>query len=291
MEPGWYTSPRVAPDGQRVAVIVGITSVPFLGDLWTYNLRDSTLSRITADGQNAAGRILAHGQNAYPAWSPDGRRISFSGMREGERDLYSVLADGSGAAEVIFERPLSQWEGVSSAESGWLVYRESGGGTGRDIRYRSLEAPYADSTFLVTPYDERSLALSPDGRWLAYVSDESGRDEVYARPFPDVGGRLQISTDGGIGPRWARSGQELFYFSEEKLVAARVAVNDGGLVIESRRVLFDVPDYFISPNHSGYDVFPDDQSFLFTKTERVEERTVVVVLNFFEELKAKVGAR
>ena len=97
------------------------------------------------------------------------------------------------------------------------------------------------------------------------------------------------STDGGIGPRWAHSGRELFYSTRESLIAVRVAVNSDGLVVDSRRVLFDIPDYFISPNYSGYDVFPDDQSFLFAKTEIVEDRSVVVVVNFFEELRAKVG--
>jgi Tol biopolymer transport system component len=276
LAPSWYTTPRIAPDGQRVALVVGVTGAPFLGDLWTYNMRDSTLSRLTFDGQAA-----------YPEWSLDGRRISFSSLRHGDRDLYSVPADGSQPPQLVFQRPLAQWEGMVTPDGRWLAYREAGGETGRDIRYRSLVTPGLDSAFQATSNAERSLALSRDGRWLAYVSDESGQDEVYVRPFPGGGGRLQISTDGGIGPVWAHNGRELFYSTRESLVSVNVAIAGDDLRVESRRALFDIQRYFISPNYSGYDIFPDDRSFLFARTEREGDRSVVVVVNFFEELKGR----
>ncbi len=160
----------------------------------------------------------------------------------------------------------------------------------------------ADST--VTPlvatseYAEHAPALSPDGRWLAYSSNETGSDEVFVRPFPDVeSGKQQISTEGGMAPRWAHNGRELFYVNgSQGLVAASIETEPGFRVLE-QETLFTIPSgYLFGPSVNFYDVAPDDGRFLMGRNYQGEGAedggggpTLILVRNFFEELKERVG--
>jgi serine/threonine-protein kinase len=133
--------------------------------------------------------------------------------------------------------------------------------------------------------------FSPNGRWLAYVSNESGRDEVYVRPYPDRGTRIPISTNGGIEPVWSRDGRELYYRDEQQMMV--VSIDDGAMLVpETPRVLFTVSREFVWAGYGNpnYDVSPEGR-FLMVRTETGDttSQRLRVVLNFFEELKAKVG--
>jgi serine/threonine-protein kinase len=148
---------------------------------------------------------------------------------------------------------------------------------------------------VVTEFDEKAIALSPDGRWLAYESDETGRNEVYVRPFPEVGaGKWQVSTGGGVMPVWAHSGQELFYIDpDSQMVAAQLQPGED-FAISERVVLFSIgPAILFRPTeqYSLYDVAPDDQRFVMLQAVSLETSTpeLILVQNWTEELAARVG--
>ena len=142
--------------------------------------------------------------------------------------------------------------------------------------------------FLQTRFNEEAPAFSPDGAWIAYASDESGRNEVYVRPYPGPGGKIQVSTDGGEGPLWSGDGKELFYSRGRAMMTVEVTT-DPNLRVGAPSKLFEVP-YFLQDFTVNYDVAPDGQSFLMIKRRGRSGRTqeLHIVLNWFEELKAKV---
>jgi serine/threonine-protein kinase len=267
-----YNSPRFSPDGHRVALHIGQL---YPSDVWVLNLVSGTLSRLTFGGTNM-----------YPAWLPDGRRLSFVSDREGPiQQLYSILIDGSGSAERVLSTANPIWEEAWSPDAQSLVYRASSPTTGRDIWYRSLRSDTTTQPVAATPFDERMPALSFDGRWVAYVSDESGRDEVYVRPVPPRGGgRWQVSADGGSQPVWARDGRELFYIHSGGLVAASVVLTPT-FRVDTRRTLFTGGFLFGANQHANYDVSPDGNRFVMVASAPGEEPRVVVVLNWLQELR------
>ena len=218
--------------------------------------------------------------------------MTFVSDREGpQHDVWTKRADGSGTAELVLDTERLIREGSYSPDETWLVFREGPGASGDICAIRpamdSVPAP-----LVATEFGERSPTLSPNGRWLAYVSAESGRQEVYMRPFPDVdSGRWLISTDGGVEPVWAHSGRELFYRNaSNELVAVQVVT--GGQTFSSGQqvVLFSMSDYLDSDGHPMYDVSPDDQRFVmfqFEDADSVDE--LILVDNWAEELRERPG--
>jgi eukaryotic-like serine/threonine-protein kinase len=279
--PRAYLSPRLSPDGQRLAVSIEGTNA----GLWLYDLARGTLTRLT----ETAGAI------PFPIWTPDGKRVTFLSALGGALNLYWMPADGSGAAERLTTSENTQWPGSWSPNGLVLAFSESDPTTGSDIWVLRLAddpstplgAGRKAQPFLQTPSNESGGIFSPDGRWLAYVSDESGRQEVYLRPFPGPGGRLQISTEGGIEPVWARNGRELFYRNGDKMMVVAVETK-GEFAAAKPKVLFEAhyetSVFTFEPN---YDVIPDAQSFIMIKGSEQESAPtqVNVVLNWFEELK------
>ena len=186
------------------------------------------------------------------------------------------------------------FEAVWSEDGKWLVVRTGGVAGqvgGRDIWGLQLGVDTVPVPLVTSEFDERAIALSSDGRWLAYESDETGRNEVYVRPFPATeGGKWQVSTNGGSAPLWAHSARELFYLGpQNELVAVQVVSGPESWTTEP---LFTVgPEYVSSANYTWFDVAPDDQRFLMVRIPPGAAQTseLIVVENFFEELKAKVG--
>jgi len=268
-------SPRFSPDGRRIALV---SSEGRNQDVRVLDLERKTLSRLTFEGVNQ-----------YPEWTPDGRRVAFNTSRTGSQgiDLYWTAADGSGEARPLFGGPGTQQEVQFAPDGRTTAVRQNTPGTTtkRDIWIAQVDSPQAAHPYLASPFEERSMVLSPDGGWMAYVSDESGRDEVYVRSFPEASGRWQISVDGGLEPRWAHSGRALFYRSGDSLVSVAVTTRPG-FVVGQRSLVFTRPYYVGDTHHAHWDIAPGDREFVFIR-QGIETPSLVVALNWFEELKRR----
>ncbi|MCH7875993.1 MAG: PD40 domain-containing protein [Gemmatimonadetes bacterium] len=279
IDPGWtgdFLWPKLSPDGTHLAVSISANDGP---QIWIKELDRGPLPKLTFRGS----------LNFRPEWTPDGRSVAFVSDRGNNSDLYVRLADGSGPAELLRDEERDIWEVTYSPDGEWLVYRVGGEDRDRDLYARRMGADSAVA-LVATEYDETSPAVSPDGRWLAYASDESGRYEVYVRPFPNTNeGKWTVSTDGGQEPVWAHSGRELFYKGSGNLMVVEV-LPGATFVAGERGMLFSTQGFRSSTQHPFYDVTTDDQRFVMIQNIGEEEATeLIVVENFFEELKAKVG--
>jgi Tol biopolymer transport system component len=297
-----YAHPRFSPDGRRIAVAV-VPPEAGRRDLWVYDLPSGVFSRLTTGG-------LAN----RPAWTPDGRRVAYvtGGVVNEARpaEAWSVAADGSGPEERLYSmaRDTLSIQELTFAPDGraavlrtsrswpsgesdlWLLPLDgAAGGAGR----RAVP-------LLRSPFNEAMPRVSPDGRWLAYISNESGRYEVYVRPFPGPGGRVQVSDGGGTEPVWAPDGRRLFYRTGDRFVAATLtsapaagapAAGAPSLTVAGRRALFEgryqsVVSVVAAPS---YDVSPDGTRFAVLRPA-TENREVVVVLDWLAEVRARVAA-
>ena len=207
-EPRVYIYPRISPDGSQLALDVRDRE----NDIWIWHFAQETLKRFT----------FYPGSEVYPAWTPDGRKIAFSSQHDGPSNVYWKSADGSGTVERLTEIENEPVPYGFSANGDRLLIREFVPETGSDLRIFSLDG--SSESILSSESTEANAAISPDGAFIAYDSDESGRPEVYVRPFPNVtDGQWQISADGGTRPLWAPDGRELFYLAlSGELMAARL---------------------------------------------------------------------
>ena len=283
IDPGWRPNldfnrftVALSPDATRLALTILNPEGGF--DVWVKQLDTGPLSRLTFEGT----------ENFRATWSDD-QSLTFVSDRAGQRDLWSKRADGSGTAELVLDREADIWEALYSADGAWLAFRERNIQTA-DIYAVRLPMDSAAVPLEVTEFAERSISLSPDGRWLAYVSNRSGRDEVYVRPFPDAGASLQqVSADGGTEPVWAHSGRELFYVNgAQELVAVQVTV-DPTFAAGQQEVLFSGAPYVLTAGQATYDVSLDDQRFVMLSVGNVDSNAEIIwIENWFEELKERV---
>jgi serine/threonine-protein kinase len=262
-----FYAPRFSPDGRSVAVTVFEQGNR---NIWLYDVESGAATRFTFEGDNL-----------YPIWSPDGSRIAYTSTRDGGYDLYWSPADGSGAAERLLATPHQEYPSSWSRDGRWLFFMEANPGSGRDLWALAVGGDRKPMLIAGEPFEERSAVLSPNGRWLAYSTDESGQLEVYVRAFPGPGGRWQVSLDGGAEPLWSPDGRELFYRSGGRIMRAEVDT-DPVFAIRGRSLLFERP--FV-PNdfHTNFDIHPDDQRFVMIESAQAATE-VVVVLNWMEEL-------
>ncbi len=277
-----YVKPRISPDGTMVALDVRDQEL----DIWIWDLARRTLSRLTFDP----------GEDENPTWSPDGQRIVFSSSRDGgtalDNNLYSQAADGTGVVELLAEGEGQIFPTSFLPDgSGVLVYGSPGGrsNSNDDISLLSFDGSDRATPLLNTGFAESYPALSPDGHWLAYVSDESGREEIYVRPFPDTdSGRWQVSSDGGTQPLWAPSGQEIFYRSDEAIVVVPIQTTPRFAPGNPQALFAD--EYVLEQGGPNYDVSTDGERFLMIKDAGDASSTarIVIVENWFEELKRLV---
>ena len=233
-------------------------------------------------------RLTAEAENAYPEWGPGGDTVTFTSSRTGPFRLFAQRVDLSRGAEPLVPPASTSVPGNWSRDGQLLVYYELGiAGANRDIW--TLSPGGEPVPFLATPFNDRAPRLSPDGRWLAYVSDQSGTDQVYLTPFPDGGRVLPVSTTGGTEPVWSRNGRELFYRLGSQMWAVAVDVNPG-LAIGGSTLLFD-ERYDMDPNLVGvpnYDVSLDGVQFLMVRSGTGAPVPITLVLNWFDELKRLV---
>ena len=276
---GLFETPAFSPDGRKVALQRQVGSEA--EDIWIYDLEQRTSTRLTFGGS----------RNLEPFWSPDGTEVGFSSNREGPFALYARAADLSSETRLLVgagDAP-GLYAAVWTPDGRWLVYRRGGPVVSEagDLWYA---APHPDSTpvqFSNTPYIEYNPSISPDGRWLAYQSDESGQFEVYVRPFPGPGGQVLVSVNGGMNPKWAQSGTEIFYVASDLSLTVATVRTDSDFVVQSRERLTSWP-YLVQPQMRDYDLTPDDQSFMAIGSSLSAQR-LIFVQNFFEELRQRMG--
>ena len=277
--PSSYQNPRISPDGKRVA----IGTQELGGQIWIYDLARETRTRLTfqAPGQPAG--------NINPFWTPDGKRIVFQSRRTSKANLFWQAADGSGEAEQLATSEYTQSPSSWSPDGKTLLFMQVNPQTSQDLWVMHMTDRKTEP-LLLTPVSEAAGRISPDSRWMVYMSDESGRREIYVRSFPGPGGKWQISSDGGQEPVWNPSGREIYYRNGNKMMAVNMETGSG-FSASKPRVLFEGPYQLAQLTGAQYDVSPDGQRFLMLKP--VESKAgaptqINVVLNWFEELKAKV---
>jgi len=278
--PRTYVHPRLSPDGTRVALFILDEEL----DVWLWDLARAMLTRVTFEP----------GVDMNPVWSPDGRRLFFTSERAGGRNLFGQAADGTGAVTRLTASPNAQVPTSVSPDGTRLVFTEVEM-TGGDVMQLRLDATHAVTPLVQTPFSERNGEVSPDGRWLAYEANDSGRFEIYVRPFPDPSRAVwQVSTDGGTRPLWARNNRELFYLTATGALM-RVGVARGPTWAATTPTKLFEGRYGPSSifNARTYDVSPDARQFLMIKGSAAGDpnatpASMVVVLNWFEELKQRV---
>jgi serine/threonine-protein kinase len=265
----------LSPDGGRLAVtIIDNTR----SDVWIKQLDRGPLTRLTFDGE----------ANFNPVWTPDGLSVTYV-SRRGRPELWTRRADGSGEARKLLELDEDYREMSWTADGTWLVLRTNASDDIWAIRPGVDSAPIP---LVVSDFETRGPVVSPDGRWLAYHSDESGDEQIYLRPFPDVEqGRWQLSTDGGAFPMWSADGKYLYYGSEgQTIVQLDMTSGPAAATVTARIVMPAQNEYERNSGNVMYAVAPDGRFIVVERTGKGDiSGNLVLVQNFFEELRAKAG--
>ncbi len=272
LEPQDYASPRISPDGSRLAITINELGG---SDVWLYDLEREILTRLTFDPA----------ADHFPVWTPDGQRIVFGSNRaEGGSGLFWKAADGTGQVERLATGSNNQTAHSISPDGKRLVFGNAG--APRDLQVLSMEGERTSQPLFQSQFNETRAMISPDGHWIAYESDESGQSEIYVRPFPKVEeGKWQISRDGGIEPVWEPRGQELFYRNGGAMMVVGIKT-EPTFTPGSPEVLFT--GRYTSGIAVNYDISPDGQRFLMIKADEGQPGQIHVVLNWFEELERLV---
>ncbi len=280
-EAGLQSAVTLSPDEKRVALVRDDPQTSNR-DIWVVELVRGTSLRLTSDEV----------WDWFPAWSPDGSQIVFASSREGVDNLYHKPASGTGSEGVLFQSMYGKYPVHWSADGRFIVYQIVGPKTFTDIWVLPLTGERQPFPFLQTEFSEEHPQFSPDGRWLTYTSNESGRPEIYVQSFPPSGGKWRVSTHGGAHPRWRGDGKELFYLDLRGKKLLAVAVKGDAHTFEA-----DVPVALFNVNVGGYipgllagmyqyDVTADGQRFLVnTLVEASPAPPITVVLNWIAGLK------
>ena len=284
---GDFEAIDLSSDGRRAVVSVAQGTEQ---NIFVKNLADGPWRRVSFES----------GAKNRPVWVPGQDAISYITDRgqpgDSAADAVVANADGSGNARTVLDVHTRIQEVAWSPDGEWLVYRIGPQGTDgqrRDI-FAVHQGPDGDTAVIAaTTFDEHSPRVSPDGRWIAYVSSESGRAEVFVRPFPDVaGGKWQVSTSGGTEPIWGPAGGELFYRTPDSRLMAAAYVEEPAFAVTGRTELFSTNDYSYDDVHPTYAVTPDNQRFLFARSSVGGRGNIVLVQGWFQELLERVeGSR
>ena len=274
-----FVGVAVSQDGGRLAAT--IESNDGRSAIWVYDLARHTLVRLTPDGDLAF----------RPEWTPDGSRVLFSsdhGSKNGQRSLFAMRPDGSDSMQLVVASPRHAQEISWPAHGNTLAFRDGfdDGRTRRDI----YALPIGDTTrrvVVATKADEFNPTVSPDGKWLAFTSDESGRNEVYLTRFPEGGARQQVSTDGGSSPVWAHDGRTLHFRNGKGVIIATTVDLAKSSPAGSSRPLFDASQYYFDANGRSFDVTPSGNGFLFVKPP--PRASMNVVVNWWTEASATLA--
>jgi serine/threonine-protein kinase len=212
-----------------------------------------------------------------PLWNTDGTEVSFWAVLGGTNAIFSAQSDGSAEPQHLVIDPTVSWgvPGSWTSDGGTLAFHAFNRSGNRDILLFSPERDSSPRPLLDTPFQERNPAISPGGQWLAYTSDESGRDEVYVQAFPGPGGKFSVSTEGGIQPVWSPNGRELFYREGYKMMVVDVETSPA-FRASTPRVLFEGNFATGNPHNPNYSISPDGQRFLMVQDAEAPQFKVVL---------------
>jgi Tol biopolymer transport system component/predicted Ser/Thr protein kinase len=269
-----YDDLELSPDGKRASV--SITDEAGKGqDIWIYDVARGLRTRFTFGPGNTFASL----------WSPDGSRIVYNSRRKGSFDLYQKASSGAGSEETLLEDNLDKYPDSWSPDGKFVLYENQASSRSSNLFILPLTGDRKPFPFLQTQFGETDGRISPDGRWVAYRSNESGRNEIYVAPFPGPGGKWQISTAGGYFPRWRHDGSEIFYLTpDNRLMAASVNGKGAGFEVGAVKPLFATR--IVGGGNYRYDVSADGQRFLInTAPEQATSAPITVVLNWTAGLK------
>jgi serine/threonine protein kinase/Tol biopolymer transport system component len=282
-----FAAARLAPDGRRIALDIGATG--FEHAIWVWDVRRQTLTPLNTEA----------GDETQPVWTADGSRIIFRSERGGSPNIYWQPSDGSGSAEPLFPTPRPQFPYSLSPDGKRLFLAQLTPPRQADVGVLTLQERRTE-LLIQTAFQEFAAEVSPDGRWLAYQSDESGRYEIYVRPLPDVNrARWQVSTSGGSRPAWARSGRELYYIDTGDRLTA-VTVRAAGATLGAGTPTAILPPSYLTnaPGTTygrGYDVAADGRFLMIKNEDRAGDRptgsSLIIIHNWSEELRRAIPVR
>jgi len=273
-EAGVFLHPRLSPDGRRLAYEVqGGTG----SDIWVANLARHTRERLTREGFNNR-----------PEWSPDGSRVLYTSSRAPDNSLWWQPSDGSADGTLLYHGAKPIREGVFTPDGRSVIFRWDTQDSNRDILILQLGGDLKPQPLVATVNDEKEPRVSPDSKWLAYMSNENGREEVYVRALSGTGGRVLVSDGGGTEPLWSRDSRTLYYRQGSGLYAVPVT-GTPTLAVGARSLAFAGP-FATDEYHPDYDVAPDGKGFVMI-LPLAEDRQLLVALDWAQELRARVGSR
>jgi serine/threonine protein kinase len=271
----------LSPDGSRLAMSTWTAPPKDDGQIWIKELPRGPLARFTFEGD----------VNFRPEWMSDGQSLTFISDRGENRDVWVKPADGSGEARLLLDDVAVIDEVHIPLDGQWLVYRLGTQDGERDIYAIRPGVDRSGTPLIDTSFDEVAPAVSPDGRWLAYTSDEGGQANIYVRFFPDADVQWRVSTNGGTGPIWTRGGKELMYANgADSMVVVEIDAAEE-FEFGEEKVLFSTYPYRTDFFHQSYDVTADGQRFVMIRIDEAGRASdeLIVVENWFEELREKVG--
>jgi serine/threonine-protein kinase len=274
LEPRAYWDVRVSPDGRWLVLHVAGAN----DHIWLYEMERETLTRLTSVWTQQ-----------LPRWTPEGHRVTFTDIPKLPTAIFWKPVDGSGPEEKIHSAEYPTYPNSWSPDGRLLAYEEKHPTTRFDIWFLSLNGEPRTQPLLVTEFNEMGAEFSPDGRWLAYCSDETGRFEVYVRPVSGTGRRVQISTDGGDKPGWSPDGSEIYYRQEEKMMAVPVQMGEE-LVAGKPEMLFEIERDLSFPQRS-YGITPDGRFVMIQPLHAATSNRIHVVLNWHQELLEKAPVK
>jgi serine/threonine-protein kinase len=259
---GQFLHPRLSPDGKQLALEVTTGGAT---EIYIFDITSGTLAPLTTDGSISAN----------PEWTPDGKQVLYSSRRDGRPGLWRQPADHSGPAQRVTRADSVVFlEGVLSADGRTLVVHVDGLRTTNDLWYRGLTNDTTMKALVTTPFNEMGPRISPDGRWIAFASDESGAYQVYVTPLPGPGGRYQVSTDGGVTPVWSPDGRRLHYSHAGRIEAATLTFSPA-FAVTAREMIFET-GFASPPAHANFDITPDGKRFLLLKPTGADAQLIVV---------------
>jgi serine/threonine-protein kinase len=274
---GNYNGPRLSPDGRRIAVTVGGTTD---SEVWVHDIARKTTTKLTSGGRNL-----------WAIWSPDGTQIAYASSREGSTNVYWRRADGSGGEEQLTSTAYTFVPQSWSPDDRDLVLTDVDPGRTNRIALMSTQGAHPIRVFPTGDSPASIASLSSDGRWMAYVSSESGRNEVYVRPFPGPGAALQVSTEGGEEPLWVGPAHEVFFRRGETIFSVTLTSAGGRLGASAAKQVF-TGRFAPGGTRTGYDVSADGRTFLIMKLVQPRENLsqFTLLLNGLSAIRPKAGS-